>query len=116
LLLSFVLFISRFFHKRFNLFFCLFVFSSSPSPSSSFYLFIFFFCQGSLQYTLEEKYIGQQRKYYFESGEKRFLLLLQEGQLLDLQQGCSIPVLRRPILLQMDWEVTSGRGRQPPQM
>ncbi|KAL8601654.1 hypothetical protein ACOMHN_033830 [Nucella lapillus] len=53
---------------------------------------------GTLQYTLEEKYLSGRQKYYFEAGEERFLLYLQEKRLVSLTEGRTVPVLRRPFL------------------
>ena len=60
------------------------------------------FCgsQGNLQYTLEEKYLKRQQRYYFEAGEDRFLLRLQDLRLLNLNVGHDSPVLRRPVFAQ----------------
>ena len=56
--------------------------------------------QGNLQYTLEEKYLKRQQRYYFEAGEDRFLLQLQDLRLLNLNLGHDSPVLRRPVFAQ----------------
>ena len=53
--------------------------------------------QGNLQFTLEEKYLNKQQKYFFECGEDRFLLLPQDLRLIHLHLGHDTPVLRRPI-------------------
>ncbi|KAK7093586.1 uncharacterized protein [Littorina saxatilis] len=55
------------------------------------------FIPGTLQYTLEEKSNRGQQKYFFEAGEERFLLLLQEMVLINLTQGSSSNVMRRPV-------------------
>ncbi|XP_076452148.1 uncharacterized protein LOC143287760 [Babylonia areolata] len=61
------------------------------------------YVSGFQQYTLEEKYLRGQHKYYFEDGnEKRFLVLFKEMKLIDLGRGSCTPLLRRPFQSLLD--------------
>ncbi|KAK7462560.1 hypothetical protein BaRGS_00038389 [Batillaria attramentaria] len=49
------------------------------------------------QYTLEEKYISGQSKYFYEHGERQLMIHLQEMVQVDLDTGMAVSVFRRPI-------------------
>ncbi|KAK7093615.1 zinc finger CCCH-type antiviral protein 1-like [Littorina saxatilis] len=53
--------------------------------------------QGTLQYTLEEKYMMRQENYQFEVGEEQFVLHLKKGVLVNQNNRREYRVLRRPL-------------------
>ncbi|KAL8601651.1 hypothetical protein ACOMHN_033827 [Nucella lapillus] len=65
------------------------------------------YSSGALQYTLEEKYLRGQEKYYFEdAGGKRFLAQFKEMTLADLDVGSTQPIIRRPFQSLLDHGAT----------